>query len=78
MFKLVVIATLISTSKMPGLYGFTLHFKNNCNFPVWPAVGKAPNGQPDTSVTYGTKLNPGGESSFGPVNDQEIGSELEN
>jgi len=72
MSKLVVIATLISTCMIAGLDGFTLHFKNNCNFAVWPAVGKAPNGQPDTSVAYGTKLNPRDESSF-RVNDREIG-----
>ena len=26
---------------------------------VWPAVGKAPNGQVDNSVRFGAKLNPG-------------------
>jgi hypothetical protein len=77
MFKLVVMMAVIGTYMAAGTYGFTLHFKNKCTFPVWPAVGKASNGRPDSSVSYGTKLNPGGESNFG-VSDHEIGSELEN
>ncbi|PLW15273.1 hypothetical protein PCANC_04281 [Puccinia coronata f. sp. avenae] len=72
MFKLVVMMAVIGTYMAAGTYGFTLHFKNKCTFPVWPAVGKASNGRPDPSVSYGTKLNPGGESNFG-VSDHEIG-----
>ncbi|KAA1107349.1 hypothetical protein PGT21_010923 [Puccinia graminis f. sp. tritici] len=73
MLKAAVIIALLSSSILAVVVnGYTLHFKNNCKFPVWPAVGKAPNGQPDPSVSYGTKLNPGGESQFG-VNDREIG-----
>jgi hypothetical protein len=75
MFKSIVIVAFISSLFMSSAVdSYTLHFKNNCKFPVWPAVGKAPNGQPDPSVSYGTKLNPGGESQFN-VNDREIGSE---
>ncbi|KAA1073910.1 hypothetical protein PGTUg99_022206 [Puccinia graminis f. sp. tritici] len=74
MLKAIVIIALLSSSILVVVVnGYTLHFKNNCKFPVWPAVGKAPNGQPDPSVSYGTKLNPGGESQFG-VNDREIGT----
>ncbi|EPQ60063.1 Osmotin, thaumatin-like protein [Gloeophyllum trabeum ATCC 11539] len=62
-----VLAGAVSTAS-----AFTIHFQNNCNFAVWPAVGKAPNGQPDTSVAYGTKLNPGASSSFG-VDDHQVG-----
>lgn len=35
---------------------FTILFYNNCPFTIWPAIGKAPNGVPDTSVSYGTTL----------------------
>ncbi|KAA1120220.1 hypothetical protein PGT21_037279 [Puccinia graminis f. sp. tritici] len=63
---------LISSSMCGVAFGYTLHFQNNCPFTVWPAVGKAPNGQPDPSVAYGAKLEPGGSSQFG-VNDGEIG-----
>ena len=38
---------------------------------VWPAVGKAPNGQPDPSVAFGQRLDPGQTTSFG-VADTEI------
>jgi hypothetical protein len=65
---------LIGSSMSGAVMGYTLHFKNNCHFTVWPAVGKAPNGQPDPSVAYGAKLAPGASSRFG-VNDHEIGSE---
>ncbi|PIL25248.1 hypothetical protein GSI_13137 [Ganoderma sinense ZZ0214-1] len=51
---------------------FTINFVNKCGFTVWPAVGKAPYGQPDPSVAFGTTLNPGQSASFG-VDDQAIG-----
>ena len=38
---------------------------------VWPAVGKAPNGVPDTSVAFGDTLSPGQSVGFG-VADTEI------
>jgi len=44
---------------------FTIKFVNNCPYTVWPAVGKAPNGFPDNSVSFGTTLGPGGSDSFG-------------
>ena len=31
---------------------------------VWPAIGKAPNGVPDTSVAYGVELEAGSSTSF--------------
>ena len=39
---------------------------------VWPAVGKAPNGQVDTSVSFGAKLNPGQSVSWGIDNHQLV------
>lgn len=38
---------------------------------VWPAVGKAPNGAPDTSVAYGTSLAAGGSVSY-TIGDTEL------
>ena len=39
---------------------------------VWPAVGKAPNGQVDNSVRFGAKLNPGQSVSWGIDNHQLV------
>ncbi|KAF7979161.1 hypothetical protein HWV62_43419 [Athelia sp. TMB] len=50
----------------------TIQFQNNCGYTVWPAVGKAPNGVPDTSVAFGQELGAGASTSFG-VDDSEIG-----
>ncbi|TBU32270.1 Osmotin thaumatin-like protein [Dichomitus squalens] len=51
---------------------FTITFQNRCSFTVWPAVGKAPNGQPDPSVAFGHRLDPGQSTSFG-VDDSQLG-----
>ncbi|KAH9440197.1 hypothetical protein MJO29_016009 [Puccinia striiformis f. sp. tritici] len=72
MLNLLMILGLTGIYMTMVVEGYTLHFKNNCNFPVWPAVGKAPNGHPDPSISYGKKLNPTGEGHF-EVNDREIG-----
>jgi len=50
----------------------TIKFQNNCGYTVWPAVGKAPNGQPDPSVAFGTTLGAGKSASFN-VDDHQIG-----
>ncbi|KAI1785671.1 Osmotin thaumatin-like protein [Ganoderma leucocontextum] len=65
-FFLAVLGCAASTS------AFTINFVNKCTFTVWPAVGKAPNGQPDPSVSFGTGLNPGQSASFG-VDDHALG-----
>ncbi|TFK99112.1 Osmotin thaumatin-like protein [Pterulicium gracile] len=62
----VVAASALSAS------AYTIRFVNNCPYTVWPAVGKAPNGQPDNSVRFGARLDSRGTTSFG-VNDREIG-----
>ncbi|KZP02545.1 Osmotin, thaumatin-like protein, partial [Athelia psychrophila] len=51
----------------------TINFVNKCDFTVWAAVGKAPNGVPDASVAYGAAVGAsGGTASYG-VDDSEIG-----
>lgn len=42
-----------------------------CHVAVWPAVGKAPNGKPDTSVRFGAKLAPKASTSFN-VGDKQL------
>ncbi|KIY71083.1 Osmotin thaumatin-like protein [Cylindrobasidium torrendii FP15055 ss-10] len=64
---LVALATFVSSSA-----AFTINFQNSCGETVWPAVGKAPNGQPDTSVAFGESLAPGASTSFG-VDDKALG-----
>ncbi|PIL25263.1 hypothetical protein GSI_13152 [Ganoderma sinense ZZ0214-1] len=51
---------------------FTINFVNKCKFTVWPAAGKASNGQPDPSVKFGQKLDPGQSASF-KVDDHALG-----
>ncbi|POW08682.1 hypothetical protein PSTT_07350 [Puccinia striiformis] len=46
MFKTALLILIIGSSMM-GLRSATPSASNNCGFTVWPAVGKAPNGQPD-------------------------------
>ncbi|PWN88144.1 thaumatin-like protein [Acaromyces ingoldii] len=53
-------------------HAFRIHFHNNCPYTIWPAVGKAPNGRPDNSVHFGTRLNSGAGVSF-DVADSERG-----
>lgn len=67
---LLSIAVLVSLAATISAYD--IHFVNRCPYTVWPAVGKAPNGQPDTSVKFGTKLISGQTASFG-VDDNQIG-----
>jgi len=63
---LTVLALVASTS------AFVITFDNKCSFTVWPAVAKAPNGQPDPSVAFGDELDAGLSTSF-TVDDSEIG-----
>ncbi|EIW85682.1 Osmotin thaumatin-like protein [Coniophora puteana RWD-64-598 SS2] len=51
---------------------FTIKFDNKCSYAVWPAIGKAPNGQPDPSVAHGAKLAAGKSISWS-VADTQIG-----
>lgn len=52
--------------------GYTIHFQNSCSYKIWAAVGKAPNGQPDPSVSFGQGLEPGEGTDFG-VADNQLG-----
>ncbi|KAF8305104.1 Osmotin thaumatin-like protein [Clavulina sp. PMI_390] len=51
---------------------FTITFQNSCSYTIWPAIGKAPNGVPDTSVAYGTTLSAGASVSYS-IADTETG-----
>ncbi|KAF9033989.1 Osmotin thaumatin-like protein [Hymenopellis radicata] len=51
---------------------FTINFQNNCGYTVWAAIGKAPYGQPDTSVSYGVQLGSGASASYG-IDDYALG-----
>ncbi|EIM91068.1 Osmotin thaumatin-like protein [Stereum hirsutum FP-91666 SS1] len=64
------LAVLIAAASTAN--AFVIHFQNNCGYTVWPAVGKAPNGAPDTSVAYGTSLAAGGSVSY-TIGDTELG-----
>jgi hypothetical protein len=58
-------------------YSEQVHIVKNFSLPepyspaVWPAVGKAPNGQPDPSVAFGTTLQAGASASFN-VDDHQL------
>ncbi|KAI5823772.1 Osmotin, thaumatin-like protein [Schizophyllum commune Tattone D] len=52
-------AILVALAASMSASAYTITFKNQCNYAVWPAVGKAPQGQVDNSVRFGAKLNPG-------------------
>ncbi|KAF8327576.1 Osmotin thaumatin-like protein [Cantharellus anzutake] len=68
--KLLAVAALLAC--IASTSAITITFNNKCSYTVWPAIGKAPNGQPDPSVSFGTTLDPGGEASFS-ISDYEIG-----
>ncbi|EIM80416.1 Osmotin thaumatin-like protein [Stereum hirsutum FP-91666 SS1] len=68
--KAVISLTLLAAAA--SVSAFTIEFVNNCDYTVWPAVGKAPNGVPDTSVAYGVELEAGDSQSFS-VDDTETG-----
>ena len=62
-FSIGAVASLLVLSSSAS--AFTIKFVNKCSYTVWPAVGKAPNGSPDNSVRFGTKLASGASASFG-------------
>ncbi|KAH9817730.1 thaumatin-like protein [Melampsora americana] len=65
--KIITFAYLAAT-----ISAYTIHFQNSCPYTVWAAVGKAPNGQPDGSVSFGRRLDPGQSADFG-VADTQLG-----
>ncbi|KAF8305107.1 Osmotin, thaumatin-like protein [Clavulina sp. PMI_390] len=65
-------AIALAVAAASSANAFTITFYNNCPYTVWPAIGKAPNGVPDTSVAYGTSIGEYGSASFG-ISDTEIG-----
>ncbi|EIW82729.1 Osmotin thaumatin-like protein [Coniophora puteana RWD-64-598 SS2] len=68
--------TFIGAALAAALVGpaaaFNINFQNNCGYTIWPAIGKAPNGVPDTSVAYGTTLGAGASASYS-IADTEVG-----
>lgn len=65
---LIVAVVYLATS----ITAYTIKFQNSCSYTVWAAVGKAPNGQPDRSVSFGRRLDPRASASFG-VDDNQLG-----
>ncbi|KAL1748909.1 thaumatin [Schizophyllum fasciatum] len=63
-------AILVALAASMSASAYTITFKNQCGYTVWPAIGKAPNGQVDTSVKFGAKLNPGQSVTWGIDNHQ--------
>ncbi|KAH7099921.1 Osmotin, thaumatin-like protein, partial [Auriculariales sp. MPI-PUGE-AT-0066] len=51
---------------------FKITFSNKCNFDVWPAVGLAPSGRPDTKFSWGA-LAKSGQSVSVNVDDSFLG-----
>lgn len=72
MMRLLTISLFLTTFIGPGVevLAYSIHFQNSCSYTIWPAVGKAPNGQPDGSVRFGQRLNPGESTDFKVANNQ--------
>ncbi|VDB95630.1 unnamed protein product [Peniophora sp. CBMAI 1063] len=69
MFKSAILALALTAGSASAI---TLKFVNHCSYTVWPAVGHAPYGSPNTDIAWGTKLTAGASASFG-VADSAIG-----
>lgn len=67
-FALFVLIFLAALAPLASAY--TIHFQNNCPYTVWAAVGKAPNGQPDTSISFGKQINSKGNADYDVANNQ--------
>ncbi|KAI0028788.1 Osmotin thaumatin-like protein [Vararia minispora EC-137] len=51
----------------------TIEFSNQCDFPIWAAIGSAPWGNPDPSIVFGQKIaHNGGKASY-KVSDMAVG-----
>ncbi|TRM65813.1 thaumatin [Schizophyllum amplum] len=59
-------------SLLASVSAFTINFNNKCGYAIWPAVGAAPNGQPDASIAWGQKLEAGASAST-TVDDHALG-----
>ncbi|KAG0139786.1 hypothetical protein CROQUDRAFT_54231 [Cronartium quercuum f. sp. fusiforme G11] len=55
-----------------NISAYTIQFQNHCGYTIWAAVGKASNGQPDSSVKFGQRLSQGETANFG-VADSQLG-----
>lgn len=63
MFKLASIA-LVAAALSSSVSAYTLHFHNNCPYTVWSAVGAAPYGQPNPDISFGARVDPGGDAYY--------------
>jgi len=51
----------------------TVNFKNQCDYPVWAAVGSAPWGNPDPSIAFGKKIGQNGGTASYKISNQAVG-----
>lgn len=69
-FNLLLMISLMVLMSSLKVFAYTIRFQNSCSFPIWSAIGKAPNGQPDGSVRFGHKLEVGQTVDFVIANHQ--------
>ena len=65
-------SALVLISLIGSSTAYNINFVNRCTYTVWPAIGAAPNGQPNQSIKFGDRLNPGQSVSHG-IDDHAIG-----
>jgi len=68
--KFTTVATFGLTVTSASAY--TITFVNSCSYEVFPAIGKAPSGVPDTSVAFGSLLAAGASVSY-TIDSTELG-----
>lgn len=64
--------SLLILSKISFTSAYTIKFVNKCSYTVWPAIGAAPDGQPNNSIRFGDRLNSGQSVSHG-IDDHALG-----
>ncbi|KZV74208.1 Osmotin thaumatin-like protein [Peniophora sp. CONT] len=69
MFKATFLALALAAGSASAI---NLNFVNHCSYTVWPAIGHAPYGSPNTDIAWGAKLAPGASASHS-VSDTAIG-----
>jgi len=65
-------SALVLISLIGSSTAYNINFINKCTYTVWPAIGAAPNGQPNQSIRFGDRLNPGQSISHG-IDDHALG-----
>lgn len=69
MKSIALLAFAIASASSASAY--YINFHNNCPYTVWPAVGKAPNGQPQGSPAWGARLERGQSAGIG-IDDHDV------